>query len=125
MDSDRELHVHAAATGERVRLAREIHDVIAHSVSVMVIQAAGARTVMDVEPDRAESALRSVERAGREALAEMRRLLGVLAESTDLRALAPQPGLDDLPQLIATYPRAPGCRRRSGSRESQSQCRQV
>jgi len=94
--------VRAAALGERARLAREIHDVIAHSVSVMVIQAAGARTVMDLEPDRAETALRSVERAGREALAEMRRLLGVLADGNDLRALAPQPGLEDLPELVAS-----------------------
>ncbi len=102
VDSERELHVRAAALGERVRLAREIHDVIAHSVSVMVIQAAGARTVMELEPDRAETALRSVERAGREALAEMRRLLGVLANSKDLRALAPQPGLEDLSELVAS-----------------------
>jgi signal transduction histidine kinase len=102
VDSDRELHVQAAAVGERVRLAREIHDVIAHSVSVMVIQAAGARTVMDLEPDRAERALRSVERAGREALAEMRRLLGILADGNELRALAPQPGLEDLPELVAS-----------------------
>jgi signal transduction histidine kinase len=85
-----------------VRLAREIHDVIAHSVSVMVIQAAGARTVMDQDPSRAESSLRSVERAGREALAEMRRLLGVLADGQDLRALAPQPGLEDLPELVSS-----------------------
>lgn len=102
VDSERELHVKAAALSERGRLAREIHDVIAHSVSVMVIQAAGARTVMDLEPDRAEKALRSVERAGREALAEMRGLLGVLAHGQDLRALAPQPGLEDLPQLVAS-----------------------
>jgi signal transduction histidine kinase len=102
VDSERELRVRAATLGERARLAREIHDVIAHSVSVMVIQAAGARTVMDLEPDRAETALRSVERAGREALAEMRRLLGVLADGKDLRALAPQPGLEDLPELVAS-----------------------
>ena len=101
MDSERELHVRAAALGERARLAREIHDVIAHSVSVMVIQAAGARTVMDREPGRAEASLRSVERAGREALAEMRRLLGVLASGEELRALAPQPGLGDLPELVS------------------------
>jgi signal transduction histidine kinase len=99
IDAERELHVRAATLSERVRLAREIHDVIAHSVSVMVIQAAGARTVMDREPARAEVSLRSVERAGREALAEMRRLLGVLGDSEDLRALAPQPGLDDLREL--------------------------
>jgi len=102
VDAERELHVRAAALSERVRLAREIHDVIAHSVSVMVIQAAGARTVMDSEPARAEVSLRSVERAGREALAEMRRLLGVLGDSQDLRALAPQPGLDDLPELVSS-----------------------
>ena len=91
-----------AALGERARLAREIHDVIAHSVSVMVIQAAGARTVIDRDPSRAESSLRAVERAGREALAEMRRLLGVLADGEDLRALAPQPGLEDLPGLVSS-----------------------
>ena len=102
LDSERELHVRTAALGERVRLAREIHDVIAHSVSVMVIQAAGARTVMDQDPSRAESSLRSVERAGREALAEMRRLLGVLGDSDDPRALAPQPGLEDLPELVSS-----------------------
>jgi signal transduction histidine kinase len=102
LDADRELHVRAAALNERVRIAREIHDVIAHSVSVMVIQAAGARTVMDREPERAEISLRSVERAGREALAEMRRLLGVLGDGEELRALAPQPGLDDLAELVST-----------------------
>ena len=102
VDVERELHVRAAALSERVRLAREIHDVIAHSVSVMVIQAAGARTVMDREPARAEESLRAVERAGREALAEMRRLLGVLADSQDLRALAPQPGLDELSELVSS-----------------------
>jgi signal transduction histidine kinase len=102
VDAERELHVRAATLSERVRLAREIHDVIAHSVSVMVIQAAGARTVMDREPARAEVSLRSVERAGREALAEMRRLLGVLGDSEDLRALAPQPGLDDLRELVSS-----------------------
>jgi signal transduction histidine kinase len=100
-DAERELRVRAAALGERARLAREIHDVIAHSVSVMVIQAAGARTVMDREPGRAEASLRSVERAGREALAEMRRLLGVLGSGEELRALAPQPGLEDLPELVS------------------------
>jgi signal transduction histidine kinase len=101
-DAERELRVRGAALSERARLAREIHDVIAHSVSVMVIQAAGARTVMDREPGRADASLRSVERAGREALAEMRRLLGVLANGEELRALAPQPGLEDLPELISS-----------------------
>jgi signal transduction histidine kinase len=101
LDAERELNVRAAALAERTRLAREIHDVIAHSVSVMVIQAAGARTVLAGEPARAEEALGAVERAGREALAELRRLLGVLGDGRSLRELAPQPGMDDLEKLLA------------------------
>lgn len=101
LDAERERRAHVAAAGERTRIARELHDVIAHSVSVMVIQAGGARTVMDSEPERAESSLRSVERAGREALAEMRRLLGVLDGGEDPRALAPQPGLGDIEDLVS------------------------
>ena len=101
LDAQREMAVRAATLAERARLAREIHDVIAHSVSVMVIQAAGARTVMDRETDAAEESLRAVERAGREALAELRRLLGVLGDGRSLRELAPQPGLDDIAELVA------------------------
>jgi signal transduction histidine kinase len=100
LDSEREQRARMAAQSERVRVARELHDVIAHSVSVMVVQAGGARTVMDSEPGRAEDSLRSVERAGREALAEMRRLLGVLDSGTDPRELAPQPGLADIEVLV-------------------------
>lgn len=100
LDSEHEMHTRVAALAERARLAREIHDVVAHSVSVMVIQAGGARTVMDAEPERAEEALLSVERAGREALAEMRRLLGMLGDGERMRELAPQPGLEDLDELI-------------------------
>lgn len=101
LDSEHEMHTRVAALAERARLAREIHDVVAHSVSVMVIQAGGARTVMHGEPQRAEEALLSVERAGREALAELRRLLGALGDSERMRELAPQPGLEDLDELIA------------------------
>ena len=100
LDAARDASSSAAAYGERARIARELHDVIAHSVSVMVIHAGGARLVMGEQPQRAEESLRSVERAGREALAEMRRLLGVLGEG-DPRALAPQPGLCDIEPLLA------------------------
>ena len=101
LDGGRELQAREAAYGERARIARELHDVIAHSVSVMVIQAGAARMVMDRETERAEASLRAVERAGREALAEMRRLLGVVDGEQDLRALAPQPGLADLGELLS------------------------
>jgi signal transduction histidine kinase len=101
LDAGREQRARAAAVNERTRIARELHDVIAHSVSVMVIQAGGARMVMDSEPARAEGSLRSVERAGREALAEMRRLLGLLDSGEDPRALAPQPGLADIEDLVS------------------------
>ena len=74
---------------------------IAHSVSLMVIQAGGARLVMDAEPDRAEESLLSVERAGRDALAEMRALLGALGDGRDPRALSPQPGLAEIDGLLA------------------------
>jgi signal transduction histidine kinase len=96
----------AAAYDERSRIARELHDVIAHSVSVMVIQSGGARLVMDEEPDRAEQSLRNVERAGREALLELRRLLGILGDG-DPHALAPQPGLRDISPLL-THARESG-----------------
>jgi signal transduction histidine kinase len=100
LDAARDASARAAAYGERARIARELHDVLAHSMSVMVIQAGGARLVMDAQPERAEASLRSVERAGREALAEMRRLLGVLGEG-DPRALVPQPGLGDIQPLLS------------------------
>ncbi len=106
LDAERELHASTAAYSERIRIARELHDVIAHSISVMVIQAGGARAVMDSEPDRAEASLDFVQRAGREALAEMRRLLGILDAGGDPRALAPQPGLANLEDLIVRTRRA-------------------
>jgi signal transduction histidine kinase len=101
IDAGRDWNARAAAYQERSRIARELHDVIAHSVSVMVIQAGGARLVMSSDSERAEAALRAVERAGRDALAEMRRLLGVLDDERDPRALAPQPGLADIQDLLS------------------------
>ena len=88
----------AAAIAERERLAREVHDVIAHSVSVMTVQTSAARRTLERDPGRAAAALEAVERTGRDALAEMRRVLSVLrpASSDDL---APQRGIDDLGTL--------------------------
>ncbi len=100
LDAEREQRAVAAAFGERARIARELHDVIAHGVSVMVIQAGAARTVMDCDIEQAERSLRAVERAGRDALADIRRLLGMLDSETDQRALMPQPGLVDLEELV-------------------------
>ena len=86
------------AAAERTRIARELHDVIAHSVSVMVVQAAAANDVFDTRPERAREALRAIEASGRTALAEMRRLLGVVR--ADGAEYAPQPGIDRLDNLV-------------------------
>jgi signal transduction histidine kinase len=89
----------AAATAERERLAREVHDVIAHSVSVMTVQTTAARRMLERDPARSAAALEAVERTGRDALAEMRRVLSVLRPVTSGGDLAPQRGIDDLAEL--------------------------
>jgi signal transduction histidine kinase len=91
----------AAATEERRRIAREMHDVVAHSVSVMVVQAGGARRILERDPARAIAAAEQIERTGREALAEMRRLLGVLHGDDDEHAArAPQPTMAAVGGLV-------------------------
>jgi signal transduction histidine kinase len=92
--------VRRAAAEERRRIAREMHDLVAHSMSVMVVQAGGARRILDRDPARALEAAEQIERTGREALAEMRHLLGVLHPGEEARALAPQPTLAELDALI-------------------------
>ena len=89
----------AAATAERERLAREVHDVIAHSVSVMTVQSTAARRVMDRDHGRAAAALEAIERTGREALAELRRVLSVLRPAQAAETLTPQRGIEDLEGL--------------------------
>jgi signal transduction histidine kinase len=89
-----------AVAEERARIAREMHDVVAHNVSVMVVQASAARRMIDRDPDRARDALSSVEQTGREALAEMRRMLDMLRTEGEGAALAPQPSIDELDSLI-------------------------
>jgi signal transduction histidine kinase len=85
---------------ERARIARELHDVVAHSVSVMTVQASGVRRLLRPEQSREREALEVVERTGREALAEMRRLLGVLRDSDEAPELTPQPSLEHLDGLL-------------------------
>ena len=96
--ADREDRASMAVIEERARIARELHDVVAHYVSVMVVQAAAARRVADKDPTAARGALEAVESAGRTALAEMRRMLEVLR--ADDPGMGPQPGLDELDRLI-------------------------
>jgi len=100
LDAERELRSSTAADRERMRIARELHDVIGHCLSVIVLQAGGARMVVETDPGRAREALRVVERAGHDALAEMRHLLGVLAPEHDERDRHPQPGLASIEELV-------------------------
>jgi signal transduction histidine kinase len=97
-EHDREEKAAQAVTEERARIARELHDVVAHYVSVMVVQAAGARRVVDKDPASAKGALEAVEAAGRTALTEMRRMLEVLR--ADDPGMGPQPGLGEIERLI-------------------------
>ena len=89
-----------AVAEERARIARELHDVVAHSVSVMVVQVAGVRRLLAPEHERERQALETVEKTGRQALAEMRRLLGVLRTEAERPELRPQPGLTTIEQLV-------------------------
>ena len=110
----------AAIAQERVRIGRELQDIIAHSVSAMVIQAGGARRLLRSEPERARASILNVEQTGREALADLRRLLGMLRKDDDPRALAPQPGLDQLARLLERDARGGPAMRPARARASRS-----
>jgi signal transduction histidine kinase len=97
---DAEERVRAAVAEERRTMARELHDVVAHGVSVMLIQAGAARQVLATSPEQATEALLTVEATGREAMSELRRLLGVLDDEGEGAGVAPQPGLDQLGVLL-------------------------
>lgn len=90
-----------AASDERARIAREMHDVVAHTLSVVVAQADGGRFAGASNPAEAARALETIADVGRSALAEMRSLLGVLRESDAGAAMGPQPSLADVPTLVA------------------------
>ena len=102
LESEREAQSRVAVAAERARIARELHDVVAHNVSVMVVQADGAAYVMDAAPDQARQALETISSTGRQALAEMRRLLGVL-RADDTREggeYVPQPDVEQIEELV-------------------------
>ncbi len=100
LEAERDAQAKVAAAAERARIARELHDVIAHHVSVMVVQADGAGYALRSDPDTAQAALAAIASTGRQALTEMRRLLGVLRTSGDRAGLAPVPGLGELRELL-------------------------
>ena len=101
LERDREAGARAAVAEERRRIARELHDVVSHSISVVAIQTQAVRRRLPAGLEREADDLRAVETTARQAMAEMRRLFGVLRDDGDPAALAPQPGLDQLDPLIA------------------------
>ncbi|GAB3437739.1 sensor histidine kinase [Streptomonospora sediminis] len=102
LERERDNQAQIAAAAERTRIAREIHDVVSHSLSVMVVQADGAAYSLRSRPDRAEQALETIGETGRTALTEMRRMLGVLREGEPAGGTyTPQPGTAQLDQLVA------------------------
>ena len=107
-ERERDVAAREAVVAERARIARELHDVVAHSVSVMVVQAQAGPRLLG-EPEVAGEAFRSIETVGREALVELRRLLGVLRRGDDEPATTPQPGLSRLDALLEQV-RAAGLR---------------
>ena len=100
LEAEREDRAREAVAAERRRIAAELHDVVTHAVSSMVVQAGAVRHVVHRDASAAGSALGDIELTGREALAEMRRLLGVLRRDEDPDTLAPQPGVARIPELV-------------------------
>ncbi|HEY3205727.1 MAG TPA: sensor histidine kinase [Gaiellaceae bacterium] len=100
LERDREERARVAIEEERARIARELHDVVGHAVGVMTVQAGAARLLVDRDPERAWQSMLAVEEAGRQALAEMRRMLAVLRADGKPNEFGPQPGLADLEQLV-------------------------
>jgi signal transduction histidine kinase len=103
LEREREQRDERAVADERSRIARELHDVIAHNVSVMVVQASAGEEVFDTDPRRARESLSAVASTGRAALTELRRLMGVIRAEEEHEAAAdyaPQPGLEYLDELV-------------------------
>ncbi|MDN5931994.1 MAG: histidine kinase, partial [Pseudonocardia sp.] len=102
LEREREENARRAVFDERVRIARELHDVVAHHVSMMGVQAGAARVVIGQDPVRAKEALASIESSSRQAVSELHRLLGFLRQAGDADDLAPSPGLGQLHRLAAS-----------------------
>jgi len=98
--AEKDSHDAAAIAAERARIGSELQDIIAHSISAMVIQAGSARLLLRTDPERARDSILTVEETGRQALSDLRRLLGMLRKQDDARALSPQPGLGQVAALI-------------------------
>jgi signal transduction histidine kinase len=101
LEREREERARTAASEERTRIARELHDVVAHGVVLMVLQAQGARRILERDPERAREALDAIEETGQTALTEIRASLGLLREQDAAAELRPQPRLGDLGELVA------------------------
>ncbi|MFF4771692.1 sensor histidine kinase [Microtetraspora fusca] len=98
LERERELEAERAAERERARIARDMHDILAHAVSIMVVQAEAGPLAVRTDPDRAEAAFDAIGAAGREAMAQLRRMLGLLKETEGPRE--PQPTIDRIPELV-------------------------
>ena len=109
LEADREALAREAVADERARIAREMHDAVAHSVSVMVLQAGAAEQVLASSPERARESLVTIQDTGREAIVELRRMLGLLRDPVAGAALAPQPGVANS-RGCSSRSAPPGCR---------------
>jgi signal transduction histidine kinase len=103
LEREQAAEARRAVAEERTRIARELHDVVAHRVSLMTVQAGAAKTIAADDPEGASQAMQAVENAGRQALDELRHLLGVLRPEADGEALGPQPGLAEVPRLVDQF----------------------
>ncbi len=101
LEQEQEERARRAAELERSRIARELHDVVAHALSMIVVQAAAERRVLPAGQESTDTVLAAIEHAGRQAMTELRRLLGVLRRDDIAPSLTPQPGLSRLPDLVA------------------------
>lgn len=106
LEREQLVEAERAVAAERTRIARELHDIVAHQVSLMTVQAGAAKTIAARDPESAAKAMGTVEVAGRQALDELRHLLGVLRPDSDASELGPQPGRAELPRLIEELKRA-------------------